>query len=178
MAMPQLLTQTSTTPDGQSQTRTTQFIPDPYTGALLTEIIEPSGDEATTEILDCGFDAHGVVFACSAQDASYTAGRRFSIQFDPVEDLYPTAVTNGLGQTTRFVYQPALGVLAATQDPNGVVEQWQYDGFGRLKKTLPPEGSGFAVSMARFQVGSALRSRRGTPMGSPLRPKRTRTAMS
>jgi RHS repeat-associated protein len=134
------------TADGSSVTRTVQFRNDDMRGVLTDQIIEPNGNESTYKATHFQIDTHGVVTAITSQDLSGQQNRSLSVQFDALEDLYPTAVTNGLNQTELFAIHPALGVLAAYQDANGVGQQRQYDGFGRLKNVLAADGANVSVT--------------------------------
>ncbi|AKT42727.1 FG-GAP-like repeat-containing protein [Chondromyces crocatus] len=52
--------------------------------------------------------------------------------------LTPYAHRNLEGHQSYTRYDPALGVLRASVDPNGLVSRWAYDGFGRVTlESLP-----------------------------------------
>ncbi|NOK11035.1 RHS repeat-associated core domain-containing protein [Corallococcus exercitus] len=70
-------------------------------------------------------------------------------EYDPVERMFPIVDEVFLdGQLaapphrTERLYQPSLGVLAIQQDANGVRSEWQYDGFGRLRRQGAPYRTG------------------------------------
>jgi YD repeat-containing protein len=135
----------STTPDHSSDYKTTQFLSDPNTGAILYVTIEPKGDESTFALLQYHFDAHGALTSLVPSDLSGRQHRTVSFQFDALEDLYPISRTNALGQAESLDVYPALGVAVAHVDANGVVEEWQYDQFGRLKTVFPPDGANVSL---------------------------------
>jgi len=137
--MPAGLLEFSSTPSNQTTTRATQFTSDTSTGALSSQTIEPNGDESTFELTTYQVDPHGVVSGFVSQDKSGLQKRTLSLRFDS-EDLYPTILTNALGQSEEFAIHPAFGVLAVHQDSNGVLRQFQYDGFGRFKHLAAPDG--------------------------------------
>ena len=147
VAKPSWSFESSSTPAGQMTTRTKQFKTDPSTGALSEQIVEPYGDEVTYNRAQYHLDTHGVLTGVTSSDASGREQRNnLSLQFDPTEDLYPTTVTNALDQTERLAIHPAFGVLAVHEDANGVQERWQYDGFGRLKQVLAPDGANLSLT--------------------------------
>jgi RHS repeat-associated protein len=136
VALPQKMTHTSTTPGGQSQTRTTTFEADNNTGGVLSHTLEPTAIDSTFNFTTYTPDAHGMITAVTSTDINRTQQRTLSVTFDTKEDMYPTMVTNPLGQSAVFTIHPGLSLLASHRDPNGVVQRWQYDGFGRLKNVL------------------------------------------
>jgi RHS repeat-associated protein len=154
VAMPAQITDTSSTSAGQSLARTTQYTPDLQTGAVGTQIIEPQGDATLCNLTAYDLDAHGVLkqtrsYACSEGQAQGSP-RTLSFDHDPVEDSFPTAVTNALSQTETFLFHPALGVLIAAQDPNNVQWRWQYDHFARVKEVLAPDQANISLSYGPF----------------------------
>ncbi len=58
--------------------------------------------------------------------------------YDDRYHLYPTALTNVLGQTGRWSWDQRLNVLTAVSDANQAVKQVQHDAFGRLTALIPP----------------------------------------
>jgi len=56
--------------------------------------------------------------------------------WDSVHGAYPVQTTNNLGHTTTRSYDLALGVvLSVTDENNHVTNEFQYDGYGRLRKS-------------------------------------------
>ena len=57
--------------------------------------------------------------------------------------IFPSTITNSLGQKTTFWPHATLGVARASDDPNGVRTTWHYDALGRLRLAhrsgSPPE---------------------------------------
>ncbi len=49
-------------------------------------------------------------------------------------NLYPASQTNALQQVTQYVYNYAAGKPKTITDPNGLVQSFEYDGFGRILK--------------------------------------------
>jgi RHS repeat-associated protein len=146
VAMPTESRASSSIPDGTTTIRRIQFVPDTITGAILYQIIEPNGSEETYNRMQYSRDAHGVLTGFRATDLSGQQQRGLSSQFDPLEDLFPTTVTNLLRQTQSLFVHPGLGVLVAVQDVNGAAHRWQYDGFGRLKQVSAPDGGSLSMT--------------------------------
>ncbi|WP_375757800.1 RHS repeat-associated core domain-containing protein [Corallococcus exercitus] len=61
-----------------------------------------------------------------------------SIVYDTVDQVYPRHTVDAVGGVTRFAFHSGLGVLAQSADPNGVRTRYQYDGFGRVRTSVPP----------------------------------------
>ena len=147
MAAPLELQNTSSTPDGNLITRTTQFVPDQNTGRILFQTIEPNQlNESTFNLIQYHFDAHGASDWVVSSDSSGRQRRAISFQSDALEDLYPISRTNAFGQTESLGVHPAFGVLVARVDVNGVADEWQYDQFGRLKQVLAADGANLSLS--------------------------------
>jgi RHS repeat-associated protein len=133
--------QTSTVPSSagsQSVTRTHLYDPDPNTGILLDETIEPNGGAALRLIQSYDHNAlgqvtHVLATAADPLHAGQTITRESFVQYDDFDGIFPKSTSNGLGQTTQMVYHPGLGVLAFSVDPNDVKTVGTYDGFGRVR---------------------------------------------
>lgn len=102
------------------------------------------------------YDAHGQVGKVDMNDFANADHRVLWICRDAVEDQWVCSVTNGLAQVTRFAQYPAFGTTVARMDPNGIEDFWQYDGFGRLKRTaLAGEvGTSIAYDGAGFDLAT------------------------
>jgi RHS repeat-associated protein len=135
----------SSTPTGAATTRTTEFVPDPNTGALLTEIVEPNGNEDTYRQTTYERDSHGIPTGIAGSDRSGRRSRVLRLGFD-LEDLYPSYRANALGHLERFSVHPAFGFVALHEDINQVAEKHQYDGFGRLRSIIPADGAQLSVT--------------------------------
>lgn len=61
-----------------------------------------------------------------------TLVRRAGISYEQTEHIFPESSTNALGHETTYEYFPASGHLGTLTDPNGVAQNWVYDGFDRL----------------------------------------------
>lgn len=139
-------TESSSSSDGETVSRTFHFDSDKNTGALTDEVLEPGGTESTYEITRYDRDKHGVLYSEELNDVSGEQARAFSLRFDTLEDLFPISETNSLGQTELFAAYPAFAVLVGYEDPNGVVERRQLDGFGRLRHVVASDGDDVTIA--------------------------------
>ncbi|MFG2695433.1 RHS repeat-associated core domain-containing protein [Kitasatospora sp. NPDC048407] len=69
------------------------------------------------------------------------AKRSVQVQYDGLEHQFPVQITDGLGHTVSATHHPGLGVQISSTDQNGVQTFRQYDGFGRLRGELAPDGT-------------------------------------
>ncbi|WP_426744950.1 RHS repeat-associated core domain-containing protein [Myxococcus faecalis] len=63
--------------------------------------------------------------------------RTESVSYDDLDQTQLATTTDAEGATWRYLFHPGLGVLAQTEDPNGVHMRIQYDGFGRERIATP-----------------------------------------
>ncbi|WP_437813338.1 RHS repeat-associated core domain-containing protein [Sorangium sp. So ce1078] len=98
-----------------------------------------------------GRDDFGNVTGVTADDA-FGHHRSWSTEYDAA-GMFPRKHVNPAGHTTHVEYDPDLGVLAERVDPNGLVTEWRYDGFGRLGLEIRPDGTQTTMALARTQDG-------------------------
>lgn len=63
--------------------------------------------------------------------------------------IFASAITNAAGHTVKAAYLPSLGVPFAIIDPNGNVDQTEYDGFGRVVGGRAATGDSYSVRFLR-----------------------------
>ena len=74
--------------------------------------------------------------------------RTSTVLRDDQERIFPSIVTNSLGHRSDHLYHPGLGVLAVSEDANGVRARWQYDWLGRLRvESAPYRDDGLAPTV-------------------------------
>ena len=56
------------------------------------------------------------------------------------DGIYPRRLENAEGQVTWLTFHPGIDRLVHTIDPNGVVNETEYDGFGRPRRVIPDGG--------------------------------------
>lgn len=144
---------TSRTMARDEQTRTHTFESDPITGKYTRQTIEPdSTDRAMRLDTTFTYDDYGLLEKVEAVDAF---GRRRSntIAYDSARHIFPERFTNALRHTRQLRHHSALGVMETSADENGIVTQFQYDGFGRLRDEISPFGDNLWVSYALKDSG-------------------------
>jgi RHS repeat-associated protein len=72
--------------------------------------------------------------------------RSVTTTYDAVDGVTVASVTNPLNQKTLFAYHGGLGVLAQSEDPNGVLTSYEYDHFGRIRKRTVPTAGVYTVN--------------------------------
>jgi len=152
LSLPQSSVESSTF-GGQTVTRTVSYTPDVNTGLLTDEVVEPGQSASLTQSVHYDRNAFGQVMhvASRATDPVSFAPivRESFVTYDSFDGVFPSSVVNALGHTTRTVYHPGLGVLAFSEDANGVTAQGQYDGFGRPRVAIA-DGRGTVTKSYTF----------------------------
>jgi RHS repeat-associated protein len=138
LSLPQTTIETSTVPGQAPVTRTHAYDPDPSTGLLKDETVQPNGDPTQQLVIQYDRNAFGQVThmlstAADPLQVQPAITREAWTTFDPTDSIFPVSTSNALGHTSRAVFHPGLGVPVFSQDPNGVPSQMQYDGFGRAR---------------------------------------------
>jgi RHS repeat-associated protein len=128
--------------------RVTSYDRDLTTNALKSTTIEPdSTDPSLWKETDLTRNQAGQVtmtqdFVIDPGSHRVSAARLTQVlEFDPVSGIFPSLTQNSLLQSTRQVYHPWLGVLVSETDANGLETRRQYDGFGRLRSEITPDGA-------------------------------------
>jgi RHS repeat-associated protein len=117
------------------QTRTTDY--GYYDSGLLQTVTREQGDPANMLVTTyLRKPATGVLDGVSAVDFNGNT-RSAEIVYDD-QDLFPTDVFDAVMHHSQVRYDNATGDLVAVVDPNGIAEQWQYDGFGRIRQHVRP----------------------------------------
>jgi RHS repeat-associated protein len=135
---------TSTSPDGDNQTRAVDFHTDFETGAVVGKTVDPTGEDHTYLDITYEIDARGVVAGSVIRDRKGHR-RSQSVSYDS-EGIYSTSQTNALGQIQRRAVHPAFGVTALSESVNGVREARTFDTFGRLRSVRSDGGASAQLS--------------------------------
>ncbi|WP_436532399.1 RHS repeat-associated core domain-containing protein [Actinoplanes sp. HUAS TT8] len=148
------------TRQGRTETRTTAYTSTADRGLPLTTTQEP--DDNTYLVTETtGYDGFGNVTG-QTTTAPGEQPRTTSTEFD-AKGLFPTASVNPEGHRTATLTDPALGEPLVTADPNGVVEKFAYDGFGREVRDRGPDGDTVtAYARADLDLSANLKARTRT----------------
>ncbi|MCP3170207.1 RHS repeat-associated core domain-containing protein [Myxococcus qinghaiensis] len=167
LGLPRRVTDTSTSPatdlfpNGQQSTRTRTYQycasePCPESNLVWRTVTEPEGSVDTRLVVTYARDATGQVTSAEATHGGTAPSRQESVSYDNFEKLFPTMAINAEGHRSDTAYHPALGVVALTEDANGVRTRRAYDGFGRLRIEAAPYREGGASAGPSVLVGYAL----------------------
>lgn len=88
-------------------------------------------------------------------DDGATPSRFVDYEYEP-ERIYPATTTNALGQTTRASIHPAFGKAVRVVDPNLVVRDFRYDGYGRLRRAIADHEADVTIDYMWRDLGDPL----------------------
>jgi RHS repeat-associated protein len=158
-----------------SESRSTKYVHETSSAGVveLRQVIVDEGeDEERT--LDFQYDAHGNVIRVDESGANPDPSpgepaqlrRHQEVEFEDVEHMFVEATTNALGHRTTFEFVEASGRIASSTDPNGIAQNWLYDGFDHLvghvhegmvdQWALAPSPEGCFVEKAFLQGRTAV----------------------
>ena len=138
---------------GLSQCRTLARTTTIY-GEVETESIETSDGSPETKLKTTyARDTFGNITGVTAEDAF--GHHRTSTTTMDQEGIFPKEHVNAAGHTSFIEFDTALGALTRLTDPNGLVTEWKYDGFGRLGLEKRPDGTQTLITLARARDGGS-----------------------
>jgi RHS repeat-associated protein len=157
-----------------SYSRGSSFGYDATSGLLNAETVEP-GNIASCVLTTYLHDAYGnktsaTTANCAGsvparqQFASRTSATTFAAQavavagFTPPAGMFPTLVTNALGQSGARTYDGRFGTMASLQGPNLLTTSWTVDAFGRKTKELRADGTSTVTAYCYLTSASAANS--------------------
>jgi RHS repeat-associated protein len=120
-------------------------------GEVWSATIGDPGDPETHLSLVYAHDAYGNLIFGAADDA-FGHHRSACISYD-AEGIFPYAMGNAAGHIAYTKFDPGLGVRTAAVDANGLVTQWNHDGFGRVSGEFRPDGTSTEVWLTRTKDG-------------------------
>ena len=65
-------------------------------------------------------------------------GNSTTTTYDNTYHTFPNTITNALGHTIQYTYDPKTGQILTSTDPNGQTSTNEYDNFGRLVRVFGP----------------------------------------
>jgi RHS repeat-associated protein len=144
---------------GKVPQRVTSFTNAPDTGAVATVDLQPDGPADQHLRIEYNRDEtpFGLVtkITRSAPGDATIPPRVDKIGYD-AQFVHAASHTNALNQTVTSKVDPALGVLLSITDPNSIVASYDYDTFGRIRRTNPPGGGGTTISYSRDATDPTL----------------------
>jgi RHS repeat-associated protein len=134
---------TTNTRGSDTETRTVRY--DYYSNGLLQDVIRQKDDPELYLQTHFGRDnpywnVDSVVRSSSSDSTLGLDVRREDIGYDD-RNTFPLTITNAESQTRELDIDPATGSTRILSDPNRIFTMWAYDGFGRLKEIVGPNGS-------------------------------------
>jgi RHS repeat-associated protein len=109
------------------------------TGSDIKPLPQPQPDGVSTLFVRYDRNPNGQI-ARIAYDVDFTptqAERFTKFFYEDADQIFLTRTVDKLNHTTQSAFHPGIGVQAAALNANGVGSRWQYDTFGRLKRTEP-----------------------------------------
>ena len=138
---PTTLSETATW-NGASHSRDFAWTFHATTGWLATERIRPPGDPKSL-LKTFGPDSYGNLKSIVVA-APNAPSRTWLVDFLDGEFMFPTSSTNPLLQVTQAAFNAVFGKETRVTDPNGELVDLAYDGLGRLRQVVGPDGSSTA----------------------------------
>jgi len=104
----------------------------PVKGALTKQedLLTAGSLQPATKI---SYDSFGNI-----QSVTDALNRTTTNEYDPTFKLYLTKVTNTLGYTQEFTYDPLIAQITQTKDQNNQISRTVYDKLGRAVKVISP----------------------------------------
>ncbi|NTX54358.1 RHS repeat-associated core domain-containing protein [Myxococcus sp. CA039A] len=156
VGLPMRITETSTTAQGVTRTRTQGFTHAQGTGLLTDEFLEPDSVDADLYLAThYDYTPEGLPLTVTKHDRNGTA-RTTTSEYDATTRTFTSAIINAAGHRRMTAWHPGLGVPAEEVDVNGVRRRWQYDGFGRLRTEDGPTSSDVSVEYLRNTVRTVV----------------------
>jgi RHS repeat-associated protein len=135
---------------GMTQCRGMELHHDSF-GEVWSASIGDPGDPETHLSLVYAHDVYGNLIFGAADDA-FGHHRSACTSYD-AEGIFPYAMGNAAGHIAYAKFDPGLGVRTAAVDANGLVTQWNHDGFGRVSGEFRPDGTSTEVWLTRVKDG-------------------------
>jgi YD repeat-containing protein len=111
-------------------------------GRLTLEITEPDQGQLYRLQKEYTYDQFGniVLSTTSGFNGLSYETRTITSTYDP-RGRFLLSKTNALGHVTSYVYDQSSGLEIRSIDPNNLETQTEYDGFGRIKRRVFPDGN-------------------------------------
>ncbi len=90
-------------------------------------------NDSSWVLQSCTYDAYGNIKTMTDPEGKVTTINEYDTDYQ----LFPTKITDPMGNIVTSTYDPATGSVLAQTDPYGT-STYEYDAIGRLKKTILP----------------------------------------
>lgn len=139
IGLPERVTERGFAPT-KEETRTHKLVYDLVTGVLDESIREPDEGARSKLYLRTKYsrDQYGLPTGIETRDRDGNI-RYEAIAYDS-ENVHEITRTNSLNHTASRTLHPGLGLVLTSTDANSITTKFDYDGFGRLRKTINPSG--------------------------------------
>ena len=133
--------------------RSSSFQYDPVTGQIVKETAFPDLAQNQQVSKTYTYDGYGNILESdvTAWNGNNYETRTVQTVFD-TSGRYVVQRINALGQTTSSQYNLYTGDVISSTDENGLVTNYTYDDFGRLKKTIFPDGNWTQTDYVNYNV--------------------------
>jgi RHS repeat-associated protein len=147
-----------------SQTRTSAFEYDDK-GLLTKEIIEPTSSDLCV-VTAYTYDSYGNRLTSTTRNCNGSVGKNTPVNDEAAaptgvavftsrtttytytdDARFVKTVTNALGHVETREYDSRFGGMTKLTGPNGLVTEWQYDGFGRKTLEIQSYAAGATTAM-------------------------------
>jgi RHS repeat-associated protein len=123
------------------QTETREWILNYENNLLVSSTRAPEDLDQTKPQQTTYFrDEYGNTYRIVEEEFTGEPPRPVGIQYG-ADKIYPTSITNVLGQTTEVRFDPRWGALTVSVDPNRIVSTHVYDDFGKIVAATGPQGT-------------------------------------
>ena len=154
IAIPTSRSETRTLPDATAATRSASWQVDGADCHVTQETLEPGGGSLLSLVTDVGYDGCGNVNSLTSQPAGTTGlARTTSINYGSRCQL-PETLTNPENHAVGIAYDWRLAMPATQTDPNGLVTNLDFDGFGRLTRQDRPDGTAVQIDRSSCTAGN------------------------
>ncbi|NOK20731.1 FG-GAP-like repeat-containing protein [Corallococcus carmarthensis] len=130
----------NSTARGLSSSRQTDFRYKPSTRLVEGITVEPTAPSGSDTPKTSGlrletvidYDTYGLPWRVTERGSGQARIR--TTVYDEVEHMLPFEETNPEGHVGRTLFHSGLGVVASSDDQNGLRTEFKYDGFGRVRR--------------------------------------------
>jgi RHS repeat-associated protein len=147
----------------KTETRESAFSYDVNTGLLSQEIANPGNSRAVTT--SYGRDAFGNIIETDVS-AGGEQSRTTASVFDK-RGRFVVSSTNALGQKLSKTVNEGDGLARSVIDINGLTTTYEYDGFGRLKRSVNPNGNAASSSILSLSDLKLILGGEDVSLGQP-----------